>query len=428
MTTTVQKAVLCAVACLLCSLHSAAQCVASFSCAPDSLMPSVSHPDSNYVELPGGMSPELYRLVDKLDSVLIFGKGRVSILHIGGSHVQADMYTDVFRRNVDSLNNGLRPPRGYVFPYAVAKTNNPLNYKTTYGGHWQSARCALRQFSPSLGVGGIAVFTQDTAAWFHINLNRDSTFRWQTTGLKLLARSTGGSFVPILTTDSTEYLPTPTDYGYYYRLPHSVTEFRISLRRDTLVSALVDTFIVTGLLPQADADGIVYHTIGVNGASVPSYLGCSLFEKEMKQIAPDLVIMAIGINDANDRDFDPDIFVARYNTLIASIRRVAPECAFIFITNNDSRRRISRRQRVVNTNGVTARTAFFRLAEQWGGGIWDLFDIMGGLGSMSEWQKAGLARKDCVHFTRQGYEIIGQLFYNAFLNFYMEQDYAIDNN
>jgi lysophospholipase L1-like esterase len=45
---------------------------------------------------------------------------------------------------------------------------------------------------------------------------------------------------------------------------------------------------------------------------------------------------------------------------------------------------------------------------------------MGGLKSMAEWQKYGLAQKDKVHFTKKGYELIGDKFYNALIQFYLD--------
>jgi lysophospholipase L1-like esterase len=44
---------------------------------------------------------------------------------------------------------------------------------------------------------------------------------------------------------------------------------------------------------------------------------------------------------------------------------------------------------------------------------------MGGLNSMKIWESKGLAQKDKIHFTPQGYSLIGDLFYNAFIAEYI---------
>ena len=49
----------------------------------------------------------------------------------------------------------------------------------------------------------------------------------------------------------------------------------------------------------------------------------------------------------------------------------------------------------------------------------DFFDIMGGLESMKKWEEAGLAKRDKIHFTEEGYAIIGDLMFNALMAGYV---------
>lgn len=389
------------------------------------LLPPCVIPDSDAIQLPGGAGREMSILVSKLDSVLLLGKGRVSIIQIGGSHVQADMHTEVFRQRLDSLNGGLRPARGFLFPYSVAKTNNPLGYRVRYGGSWDKARCSVRKPRPALGVSGITVYTADTTAWISFDTDPDTTGRWTMTGLRLLSRPSAQNIKPVVDLGDTLVCAEATDdISYTFRLPRPVTHFTLRLRADSLMNP--EPFFVDGVIPIAPDDGITFHTIGVNSAAVPHYLRCELFENQLRALRPDLMIMSIGVNDASGPNFNPDTFRNNYDVLIDMVRRVNPDCAFIFISNNDTKRRVRRRRRIVNTNGPLARDAFATMAEKWQGGFWDLFGLMGGLGSMSQWQKAGLAQRDCIHFSRQGYKLVGALFYNAFLNFYLDQEASDD--
>lgn len=385
-------------------------------------LPECAQPDSNFLRFPVGESSEVMRFVEKMDSVLLFRKGRVNILHIGGSHVQADMYTHVFRLNIDSLNGELMPPRGLLFPYSVAKTNNPSNYKVRYGGEWTGARNSLRQFSLPQGLCGILSYTVDTSAWFSVDLNPDSTLRWMTNHLHVLCSSTQGRAYPaVVLEDSTLLSPVREETGYRFDLKESLGKFSLKVVYDSLQAQYPDTFILNGVFADNDEPGIVYSSIGVNGASVPSYLGCVNLERDLKLVKPDLVIFAIGINDATMPNFSDSLFVANYDSLITRIRSVSPECAFIFITNNDSFLR-ARRRYYVNTNGEVARDGFYQLARQWRSPVWDLYEIMGGQSSMQQWQNDKLAQRDKVHFTRAGYLVVGQLFYDAFLDFYLNSD------
>ena len=51
---------------------------------------------------------------------------------------------------------------------------------------------------------------------------------------------------------------------------------------------------------------------------------------------------------------------------------------------------------------------------------------MGGLGSIQSWEYAGLAQHDKIHFTTQGYDIVGNLLYNALMDAYREHVYPSD--
>ncbi|KAA6301689.1 MAG: hypothetical protein EZS26_002154 [Candidatus Ordinivivax streblomastigis] len=379
--------------------------------------------DANYANLylPGNDSTRLNRFFQKVDTFLQSGEGRINILHIGGSHVQADFISHEVRQRLDALNGNYQTPRGLIFPFSVAKTNNPQNYKVTYSGEWQTARNIQRNRIVPLGMSGIAVYTSDSTAQISLSLNRDGSSRWSFTRLRLLGAVADGSqgVAPVL------FYPQDTIVGewevesnsYLFHLSAPQDSFQINfIQQDTIPH----TFIVNGFLPENDEAGIVYHAIGVNGASVSSYLGCENFEAELPLIYPDLVVFAIGINDASGKTFDPDFFHSQYNLLIEKIKRVNPDCAFIFITNNDSYRRIARKKYAVNPNGKHARNVFYQLAEEHQGGVWDLFEWMGGLKSMQKWQNAGLASRDKIHFNKDGYLMIGSQFYNALINYFNE--------
>ncbi len=70
----------------------------------------------------------------------------------------------------------------------------------------------------------------------------------------------------------------------------------------------------------------------------------------------------------------------------------------------------------MNPNGDLARDVFYRLARDVDGAVWDQFEVMGGLSSMERWYKASLARVDRVHFTSDGYCLVGNLFADALLD------------
>ena len=74
----------------------------------------------------------------------------------------------------------------------------------------------------------------------------------------------------------------------------------------------------------------------------------------------------------------------------------------------------------VNPNGLIVEQAFMELGKQHNAAVWDQFDVMGGLYSMKDWENAGLAQRDKIHFTGDGYKLIGDLLYNALISRYLE--------
>ena len=72
---------------------------------------------------------------------------------------------------------------------------------------------------------------------------------------------------------------------------------------------LESKFYFFGFRLDNNKNGISYHSIGVNGASVPSYLRCEFLEKQLSLILSDS-IFSIGINVSLKKDFQK-IFILK---------------------------------------------------------------------------------------------------------------------
>ena len=355
----------------------------------------------------------------KMDQVITTGEGNINILHIGGSHVQAGTMSHRIRRNLLSDFPNRIARRGMIFPYSVApKCNNPADYRVSKNVTFSLIRNVYKDIDRPLGVTGIAVYTSDTTAQIKIRLNTpDLNFPTHRIILLGYPDSTWAldydvRVVPSITIGEDEYYPSEIDTNtrrYVYDVPTMKDSFLLKINNYDRT-----TFTLTGILLDDDAPGLTFHSIGVNGAQVSSYLKCVNFEEDLQLIRPDLVIFGIGINDAAAAGFDTIAFKNNYLELVRRIRTVSPDCAFIFLTNNDSYKKIKKKYSV-NHNGELARDVFYRLAAETGGAVWDQFDIMGGLRSMDKWRTSGYAQYDRVHFTVKGYNLIGDLFYNAFI-------------
>jgi lysophospholipase L1-like esterase len=206
------------------------------------------------------------------------------------------------------------------------------------------------------------------------------------------------------------------------------TEFELNNRVDSLNIVIQKnagkegSFTLFGITTERAPNGFLYHSIGVNGAHVPAFLRCDLFEQQLATLKPDLVILGLGINDAYGRKFSQAEFEANYTGLIAKIRRAAPETAIVFTTNNDS----YLYRRYVNKNGAKVEESMMKLAKKHNAGVWNMYEVMGGMNSVVLWEKNNLAQRDKVHFTREGYLLLGDLFTNALMQNF--EDYLRNKN
>lgn len=378
--------------------------------------------DRNHLIFPGD-SVAMERFFQKMDSVVFFGEGNVNILHIGGSHVQAGFFTQQFRDNLLNINMDLIGGQYFVFPFSAGKTNNPSHYIVSSTGEWTYCRNAVYgEFDKRMGLAGAAVTTNDPEATISIVTREKNptnvTPNFYFNKVTLLGFSETENVVPAVSLDSAIIQGKYNDFqgAYTFTLPHFTDSICI------VFQSMESEFTLTGVLLENGMPGISVHGIGVNGASVSSYLRCNDFERDLKLVKPDLIIFGIGINDAVENDFNKEIFKRNYDELISIMQRVNPDCALLFLTNNDSYKRLKRRKKryEVNPNGLVVEQAFMEMGKKYNAAVWDQFDVMGGLKSMQEWEQAGLAQKDKVHFTKAGYQLLGDLLYNALIESYIE--------
>ena len=377
---------------------------------------SFAHLDRNHLIYPGD-SLSMEHFFNKLDTILFTGKGQVSIMHIGGSHVQAGVFSQTMRDHLINLAPGLASGRGLVFPFM--KTNTPASYCIDRTGEWNYCRNAVA-YDTRLGLAGASVTTSDTTASFSIVTRaknpKPTTPSYDFNTVFILGYGSHDSIQPIIHFQDSLFYGDYDEEQECYKF--SLPDYTDSLYVD--FGGVPGTFTVTGVYLDNQTPGITYHGIGINGARVESYLSCENLERDLRLVNPDLVIFGIGINDAAASGFTAEQFQRDYEMLIDIILDVNPNCALLFVTNNDSYKKIKKNKYQNNPNGAIAEKVFLQLGKEYNAAVWDFFDIMGGLTSMQQWQNAGLAQKDKIHFTNSGYALIGDLLYNALMERYTE--------
>ena len=362
--------------------------------------------DRNVLQFPGGESGEFDLFLRKLDTLVDTGKGDLRVLHVGGSHVQAGTWTDRLRSRFLALRDGLDGGRGLVFPFSAAGTNTPISYSSSYTGSWEKSNCLKPE--SVLGLTGMAITAADTSARVVVDLLPRELHlhqpRYTFNRVDVLGE---GSLEPVLLLQGKDTLRGVTGHG--------LTHFDLPYYTDWVQVAFAGgpgRYTLRGMYLDKPNTGFTMVEAGVNGAATASWLRCDEWEEDLRRVHPDLVIFSIGINDIQG-DFDAGRFKANYRQLIRKVRRVNPRCAILFTGINDSWRK-----RNVNPNTPECEKAFEDLAREYKAVYWDWFGIMGGMGSMAEWQRAGLAQSDKIHFTTEGYRLLGDMLFDALMDYY----------
>jgi LysM repeat protein len=341
---------------------------------------------------------------------------KVKVLHIGDSHIQADFFTGYIRENMQSIFG--YGGRGFIFPYACAGTHSTYDYRTWKYGTWEGARNVKNPNFMDIGIAGAVAKTTDTKAGFKFGF-KEGIIMEDFTVLKIYCKKDSLSYnlkVKLNNYDDTIYLKTNArPHMPYVRvdLPVAADTFEVFMDQTDSTQNFFECY---GLMVESCHDrGVVYNSVGINGAGFNSILGQTLMKNQLVEMKPDLVVLDIGANDFYGYTFDEKTLGTNLSLVIKIINEAAPNASVVVSCSQDIYRR--------NKN-VYATLPFSQLAQKTAkenGAAWyDYFTVSGGRYSMLKWRRYQLAKKDKVHLTTAGYNLKGDLYLNAFLNSYLQ--------
>jgi lysophospholipase L1-like esterase len=336
--------------------------------------------------------------------------GRVSVVHIGDSHIQADEFSGRTRRELQRTYGNAG--RGLAFPFRVAKTGGSPTFRTAAtAGQWRARRVlAAPDSTLPIGLSGISLMTNDSGAAFVLRIPAPHQHNYGFTKLTVLRQPGPAAFDWQVRTVQGRLLGTLRGSEPGLAAPLLLDSVRsyveLSAARATPRQT---TGLLYGLLLESGRPGLFYHAIGVNGAAVRHYNRAPLFFEQLPVLRPDLLIISLGTNDAYESGFNPELFAQQLDTLVSRLRRRCPQADVLLTAPADSYR--ARRYR--NPDLARLRTVLRAYCTEHDLAYWDFSAVQGGYGSMRAWQQAGLAQSDLVHFTTKGYDLQGLLLYLA---------------
>lgn len=405
------------------------QLLLTFAFFPFSLLSSAQVIDSNAYKAYKFIRTDLNK-VENDSSALAFvyekfyqlektKQGRVNIAHIGDSHIQADIFSGYLRQELQ-LKFG-NAGRGLIFPYRVAKSNEPTTYKTTTNVLWDSKRNVFYEKPLPIGVSGFTIETKDSVAEINLTVKDQPKLGYAFTKFTLF-HDKGLKNYDLSVCDDVN-----CEVAYLRSVDKSSAPFvsevkfdkpmrQIYLRNKATDTGSFSTRIY-GMLLENDSAGVLYNMIGVNGAEYKHYNLSKYFLQQFSYLNEDLVIISMGTNEGFYGNFDKDLFYRNIDTLVTNLKNANPNVAVLLTTPGDSFKK-SRKGRVKNPDMKTAKETVIRYALDHNIAYWDLYEVMGGYGSMAKWYAAKLSAKDKVHFSGKGYQIQGDLFSQAILKGY----------
>ena len=358
-------------------------------------------------------SSQFMKFYKKIDELREGKRKKVTVVHFGGSHIQAGFWTEVLMDGFQSMGN-FKGGGAFIFPFKIVKSNSPHFFKSFTTGKWIRKRSALaKEMCDNLGMAGMAGITNDSANTFGFSLlknNHHQSFN----SLRVYH-----NFNPSFEFSIDNHLGLKFAKKDYIKLGY--TEFTFETFIDSVnfnllkKDSTIPNFMLRGFSIDNTNPGFYYAAIGVNGASTSSYLRCQEFVNELSTIPPDLVIFSLGVNDTHSTSFSKDQFMANYDSLISLVKIASPNTAILFTTVTDN----YMTRRTPNKRPIKAEEAMFELMDKHKAAVYDLYAVMGGYKSIYKWQKAGLAAKDKVHFNGRGYSILANLMFDAINRSYM---------
>jgi len=340
------------------------------------------------------------------------------IVHYGDSHVAADILTAALRRQLQLAfgDAGI----GFVLPGRPwsGYSRSGVTSQTSAGWQIEGLSQASVTLDDRLGIAGVSLNTLANGEW--ITLTAAGSYF----DIYALKQPGGGSITILL--DGIEQkrnisLASRTTEPIRLEIV-SVTD---AIHKIEIRTSSPGRSKIFGIAIEHNSSGLVYDVFGINGAraSRPMQWNWKVLARGLGNRSPDLIVVAYGSNEVTDVDLDINEYQANFELLLNRFQEAVPHASILVIGPPD--RAIRAGQVWKTASRMTALVdAQRRAAFAAGAAFYDLFNAMGGSGSIQRWasQFPPLAQQDRVHLTAGGYRLVAEWLYTALMAGYLESD------
>lgn len=345
------------------------------------------------------------------------GEQHVRILHLGDSQLECDRISSSLREHYQQefggRGVGLVPALQTVSTYTLSQTVSPSEsvvHNLVYGP--ADARAGHHRYGVMGQVNRVVGGTS-------IRLSARDVAKYPCSGgvqrVTVMASGSGGMS---LTCSAGSFTPEETVVNDNFSL------FAVSVPRgtDALTLSIHGTYDIYGI--QLDGmKGVSLDNVPMRGCS-----GTIFTQIDAQTIAPffqhehvGLIILQYGGNSVPGCSGASSIssYMKSLRRQIALFRRVAPKAKMLFIGPADMATRIGGEMKTYEVLPQMV-DSLRQMSLQEGIAFWDMFNAMGGKGSIVKWYRATpqLAGADFVHFTPKGAQKMADMLYGTLQLYY----------
>ena len=339
----------------------------------------------------------------------------VRILHYGDSQIEMDRIScnirSWFQRTFGGGGPGMVPMIQTIPSFAVSQNaSGDLTLYTSYGdGARNNGNYGLMAKCYRMGGG----------ATFGANASRHSATDARVkrfSNITLLYNDHNGNFSATLKDRKSRYSETQSPglagvHTCHWQMDSATTSLQISMRGSAdIYGIMLD-----------DGYGVAVDNIPLRGSSGSQFtlITDTLLRTCYKQANVGMIILQFGGNSVpviyNDKSLSN--YCATIDKQIKRVRQSCPGATILFIGPSDMSTRHGGKldtypmlPQLIDSLRATALRNH--------AAYWDIYEVMGGQGSMVAWAHNGLAGPDYVHFTPAGAKKVGQTLANSFATMY----------
>jgi LysM repeat protein/lysophospholipase L1-like esterase len=424
--------------------------------------------------------PDFFEKLYKLQKGEI---NKVSILHIGDSHIQPDWLSTVVRNGLQNIF-GTRG-RGLVFPHQIARTNGASDVYSFSNTDWERFRNLNAQDNYNYGLSGHIIATNDSNAILKIAINNNYSQLNDFNKITVLSQNCNHFFDKSLCISKEADILEKTGAEYkdvYYKVKSGDNLGKIARRYGTTVKNLMRW------------NGLRNHTIRIGQSLIvkkqKTVSSKKISDTVFKEIIPfprgefgstitfnepinnfyikptprnelqkllkidgfvlentnssGIIYNSSGVNGAMYKHFyadmlffnqlkllNPDLIIVSLGTNEAFDRDLTSEDFMIdLISFFYSIRDVLGDIDIIfttptdNTRRATKTNNIANIIREFAyehkTAYFDYYSILGGRGSFAKLKRNKMGQRDGVHLTRLGYEMKGQLLFDGIINSYLQ--------